>query len=147
MNKFGTWRAASIERGESNCEGLRLGKNGWVPLPKTSFTVIQQSTETVSKWDRVHKIVNCFILFFLFFLFFQPCHWTLTHTELCLNPHWEKHFHTLCYKAVMKRDFTAHMARRTTLIGYQVELWSGPEVDRHWHNLNNANHILLGHIK
>ncbi len=33
-----------------------------------------------------------------------------------------KHFHTLCYKAVMKRDFTAHMARRTTLIGYQVEL-------------------------
>lgn len=33
-----------------------------------------------------------------------------------------KHFHTLCYKAVMKRDFTAHMARRTTLIGYQVKL-------------------------
>lgn len=43
----------------------------------------------------------------------------------------------------MKRSFTAHMARRTTLIGHQVELWSGPEVDRHWHNLNNASHILL----
>lgn len=31
------------------------------------------------------------------------------------------HFHTQCYKAVMKRDFTAHMARITTLIGYQFE--------------------------
>lgn len=27
--------------------------------------------------------------------------------------------------------YTAHMARRTTLIGHQVERRSGPEVDRH----------------
>lgn len=64
----------------------------------------------------MNKIVNGFILFFLTMPSNTDAYRVVPESTL------RKHFHTLCYKAVMKRDLTAHMARRTTLIGYQVEL-------------------------